>query len=214
MEVCDICAREESGVKISAQDIREAVKKGFDPVRLNLLPRPPGSSASLPSPRAVWEFALNSSTDWNVCGACMKHVGPYLPMAARTRLGIGGTTTKPTASDDPVAMLEESMKDRGWTPEMRQLAMGKLRETMAEQTQKKSCFIATAACGVASPEVEILRRFRDTRLVNSRAGVRFIAFYERWSPPLARAVQSQGVLRWLVRTLIIRPIARFLSTPL
>jgi uncharacterized protein YjbI with pentapeptide repeats len=69
-----------------------------------------------------------------------------------------------------------------------------------------ACFIATAACGTDQAEAVVrLREFRDLLLCRSRLGRRFIAAYERGSPPLARCIERSRVLRWLARNVIVRP---------
>jgi ribosomal protein L7/L12 len=69
------------------------------------------------------------------------------------------------------------------------------------------CWIATAAYGsVAAPEVEILRRYRDTILSESALGRVFVRVYYRLSPRvaswLADSVTRQRRVRWLLRPLI------------
>jgi hypothetical protein len=76
----------------------------------------------------------------------------------------------------------------------------------AEETESRgglksrACFIATAAYGDASaPEVEVLRRFRDRRLLTNRPGAAFVRLYYRLSPPLARLIARKPRLRTAVR---------------
>lgn len=74
---------------------------------------------------------------------------------------------------------------------------------------EKGCFIATAAMGSRNmPEVETLRRFRDTHLSSTAMGRIGIRFYEWASPPLARMISHYPILRWVARTLIVIPLAR------
>lgn len=70
------------------------------------------------------------------------------------------------------------------------------------------CFIATAAAGPLSPEVMVLRIWRDRCLRTHRAGRLFIDAYERLSPPLARAIAVSPRLRAIARPLLVRPAAR------
>jgi len=69
------------------------------------------------------------------------------------------------------------------------------------------CFIATAACGPLSPEVTVLRDYRDATLCTTRFGRACISAYERLSPPLAKFIASSGVSRWIARVVIVRPLA-------
>ena len=69
------------------------------------------------------------------------------------------------------------------------------------------CFIATAAygSGVAN-QVEVLREFRDTVLLSSKAGCRLVSLYYRTSPPLADYVSRYEGLRAAVRVGFIGPM--------
>jgi hypothetical protein len=62
------------------------------------------------------------------------------------------------------------------------------------------CFIATAAFG--SPlerRVHVLRNFRDTYLLPNPIGRALVALYYEFSPPIARFIGGNGVLRGAVR---------------
>ena len=66
------------------------------------------------------------------------------------------------------------------------------------------CFIATAAFGSPlAEEVRTLRRFRDRYLVTHPLGRLFIAFYYKWSPPLAEQVAKSKELRAVVRMALV-----------
>ena len=76
-------------------------------------------------------------------------------------------------------------------------------------TERKSgCFIATAACGVNSPEVMTLRHFRDDVLLNSALGRLFVRTYYRLSPPIASLIAGSPKARCVVRNVLVRPWAR------
>lgn len=61
------------------------------------------------------------------------------------------------------------------------------------------CFVATVAFGEDAPELDVLRAFRDEVLVESAAGRRFVAWYYRRGPALARLVRARPLLRRAVR---------------
>lgn len=75
-----------------------------------------------------------------------------------------------------------------------------------------ACFVATVAFGDArAPELEALRRFRDQVLAGSAGGRRFIGWYYRRGPALARWLSRHNVARRgtrLALRLVVRVIAR------
>jgi hypothetical protein len=72
---------------------------------------------------------------------------------------------------------------------------------------KKNCFIATAAYGSAmAPEVEALRKFRDTVLLTHPLGDRFVQWYYKTSPRWAAWIEPRPQVRKLVRSLVLSPI--------
>jgi hypothetical protein len=69
------------------------------------------------------------------------------------------------------------------------------------------CFIATAAYGTpAAEQIDVLREFRDTVLLESTLGSRFVALYYRLSPPVASFISGHSFVRTIVRELLIDPI--------
>jgi len=69
------------------------------------------------------------------------------------------------------------------------------------------CFIATAAYGTpTASEIDVLREFRDLVLLQNAAGSRFVALYYRLGPPAAEAMARSGILRTLVRELVVDPV--------
>lgn len=74
------------------------------------------------------------------------------------------------------------------------------------------CFIATAAYGSdTASQLDILREFRDTVLLPSDLGVRFVSFYYRIGPPIANLMSQHEVLRTAVRVGFVDPIVRILT---
>lgn len=71
------------------------------------------------------------------------------------------------------------------------------------------CFIATAAYD--SPDdssVLLLRRFRDEILLKNAPGRAFVDFYYRVSPPIAKVISQNGLLKFIVR-LFLTPFVGF-----
>lgn len=69
------------------------------------------------------------------------------------------------------------------------------------------CFIATAAYGTpAAEQLDVLRNFRDVALLESTAGYQFVALYYRLSPPIADFIAGDGLVRTLVRKLLVDPV--------
>ncbi len=69
------------------------------------------------------------------------------------------------------------------------------------------CFLATAAYGAPwIAEVGALRHFRDAFLKISPTGRDLVRFYYTYSPPLARVIQREPVMRGMVRA-VVQPIA-------
>ncbi|MCC7429215.1 HEAT repeat domain-containing protein [bacterium] len=73
----------------------------------------------------------------------------------------------------------------------------------------KGCFIATAVYGNEfCYEVEILRNFRDTRLLHNFFGKAFVNFYYLVSPKIADFLENQNTLKNFIRKNILNPIVK------
>jgi len=65
------------------------------------------------------------------------------------------------------------------------------------------CFIATAAYGsYLEPEVQLLRNFRDSFLMNFTLGRAFVKLYYKTSPPIAAFIAKHETLKTIVRILL------------
>jgi len=62
------------------------------------------------------------------------------------------------------------------------------------------CFIATAAYGSPSEyHVKILREFRDTYLIHTRYGKKFVDLYYKYTPTLANFMSEHYIVRTIIR---------------
>lgn len=196
--VCDICYKPGKGIYIGAAKVREAVLHGgFNPFARNLVPGAPKDTAYFER----WKKTVveTDTSDWNLCRGCYQEIRPFF-----------------TGDPAPVG-IEESLIPNTGDP-MLDAALGPLAAAMSaskqaeknRKTEASKCFIATAACGSAdAAEVEALRGWRDRILLKSSAGTLFVGVYYRLSPPLARWIESRPLVRRLIRTLLVRPAARW-----
>jgi hypothetical protein len=75
------------------------------------------------------------------------------------------------------------------------------------QTVDTFCFVATAAYGAPwATQVAALRAFRDVYLKSSATGLDLVRFYYAYSPPLARVIQREPLLRGMARV-VLQPVA-------
>ncbi|MBI4712286.1 MAG: hypothetical protein HY762_03130, partial [Planctomycetes bacterium] len=62
------------------------------------------------------------------------------------------------------------------------------------------CAIATAAYGTPfARDIDILRNFRDRRLLTNPIGRKYVYLYYKYSPPVAATIRQYPVLRYLTR---------------
>jgi hypothetical protein len=74
------------------------------------------------------------------------------------------------------------------------------------------CFIATAAYGSpAAEELDTLRAFRDTVLVQSAPGRAIVEIYYEVSPPAAAYIASHEEVRTIVREVFLDPTVTVLK---
>jgi hypothetical protein len=81
----------------------------------------------------------------------------------------------------------------------------------AAQEDKGRCFIATAAFEYESPEVLLLKKFRDDYLMKHSSGRLFVKTYYRLSPAIAQVLDKYSSLRHPTR-LVLRRIVAFLPS--
>ncbi|MBI9068747.1 MAG: hypothetical protein JEZ09_15740 [Salinivirgaceae bacterium] len=77
------------------------------------------------------------------------------------------------------------------------------------EVQGGGCFIATACYGnYNSPEVIILRKYRDERLLSFSLGKLFVWFYYLTSPRLAELISKSKASKKAVRKYLLQPLIR------
>ena len=65
------------------------------------------------------------------------------------------------------------------------------------------CFIATASYGTPfAKEIDVLREWRDTSLMNNLFGKVFVKFYYTISPPIANLIVKSEKLKKVVRGIL------------
>jgi len=50
------------------------------------------------------------------------------------------------------------------------------------------------------PEVEMLRNFRDEKLLTNEVGQKFVEAYYKTSPPMAKVIENNETLKMMTRT--------------
>lgn len=76
----------------------------------------------------------------------------------------------------------------------------------AEQQKPDTCFVVTATMGNPQhPLVVLMRDFRDTQLVKTKGGQKFIVWYYKHGPKFANIISKNSVLRFLSFTFIVVP---------
>lgn len=87
-----------------------------------------------------------------------------------------------------------------------------MEKTKATPEYGGGCFIASAAYGSPlAPEVEVLRAFRDQRLLQTRLGRTVVRVYCIVSPPVAAIISTREWLRALVRHGLLNPLIRLVA---
>jgi len=82
-----------------------------------------------------------------------------------------------------------------------------LDNNLTDKVKRKGCFVATACYGdYNSPEVKLLRHYRDEKLLKSNFGKVFVQTYYIVSPPVAYLISKSDFLKKNIRHYILRPI--------
>jgi len=85
------------------------------------------------------------------------------------------------------------------------------------EEHESECFIATAVIGTPlDPQIDLLRRFRNTRMLTNRVGRVLVRAYYELSPAIAHQARRRRELKEILRRLVVRPwlaFARILVYP-
>ncbi len=77
---------------------------------------------------------------------------------------------------------------------------------LESQIKKSTCFVVTATLNdVEHPIVRQMQTFRDECLSSTRLGRRFVAWYYKRGPALARAIEHRSIRRVVCLGLVILP---------
>ena len=86
----------------------------------------------------------------------------------------------------------------------------KMLEVSLEKIGRGGCFVATAVYGSElHPNVVLLQRFRDTRLVTSVSGRVFVRLYYRLGPTMAGIVSARPILQKTIKCLLDTIVSAF-----
>lgn len=92
-------------------------------------------------------------------------------------------------------------------------AMHILVNNAGSGSQRDGCFIATAVYGSETAvEVQVLRRFRDERILSSGIGRVFVKVYYQVSPALAKRLLNMPRSSFLVRRILLDPVVSIVQT--
>jgi len=87
------------------------------------------------------------------------------------------------------------------------------RASLETFVKRENCFIATAAYGsYFSPQVKVLRSFRDKILLPTTMGTKLVHLYYEYSPPIANFIQDREYLKSVIRA-ILTPIILIITHP-
>lgn len=121
-----------------------------------------------------------------------------------------GVSSVPVVVDTDAGVIRVTLRDGGPEDEDGS-ANGKINDPggpgieegttlLTSEIDDSSCFIATAAYGSSiAPDVIMLRAFRDKYLLTNPAGRAFVNLYYRMSPPLARLIAGNKLLKSATR---------------
>jgi len=102
--------------------------------------------------------------------------------------------------------------ETGFEAKTRQIAAHNLQMMETKDNKNNKCFIATAVYGTPfAPEVVVLRRFRDDKLLSNFIGRQLVFIYYLFSPYIAELIDRSVFAKSLIRTVLIKPAVWLIS---
>jgi hypothetical protein len=99
-----------------------------------------------------------------------------------------------------ITAYDSDYNESAYSEELAYVTTGDVDSPIDGDSSSGGCFIATAAFGSPlAKQVVILRRFRDKFLLPNTLGRSVVAYYYKYSPPLADAIAARDHLRKIVR---------------
>lgn len=80
------------------------------------------------------------------------------------------------------------------------------QQEKSKDVKESKCFIATAVYGQTTPEVEVLRQFRDEVLLSSATGRKLVFLYYLFSPYIATLIGKSTFAKTIIKAVILKPI--------
>jgi hypothetical protein len=85
------------------------------------------------------------------------------------------------------------------------------QNSQSNSTNSSGCFIATAVYGTRHHHnINLLRGFRDSVLIQNDIGRLFVCCYYKTSPPIAHIIAQRPILKRIVRKYIIEPAVKMI----
>ncbi|MGF7119224.1 hypothetical protein [Methanobacterium oryzae] len=136
MALCDICGVSGMGTVISSDQMRKAVRNGFNPFKLRLV-------IGLLSPEEHFNYwkntvVLQDTSDWNICDKCMGHVRKYLNETPQPK-NINHSYSYPQFNNPQSAEVVRKLNDTGITDTI-------------EKIKQKQSFVASKPVQPTNPK--------------------------------------------------------------